>query len=438
MRAFVVLAMLLIPAASAHHAESWPETDVHGDHHHWAATPGDLFVHRNPDVEAAFKQWEADHPDLVDTYTIGQSGTLMLPLWTIRITDESVPFDGADTATGQKVRVYIDGGHHGNEFMGTDLPMYYMAQLLDNADSEEWTAWLATHELWATPIVNPEGNALDTRKSGSQVDLNRNYPFDFGGAATSDLIVSLNYKGEAPLDQAETAANAAFAKDLMPDVWITGHSGTAELLYPWGWVTERSPDDDFFRSMEEPFEAATNGEIDMKMSAELYPAGGATDDWGYGQLGIPTHTYEVHGDQFIPVYPETVPVAIANQLNGLDFIVQNAMHWGAWISMHDRDGELHVYNEGFARAKNITLLHGDQNITIPQLEPGEMWTTPLLEGAATVLYKQMLVDAPDAKTRVVEYMAWDASLAETDDAEASALPLLGLVAALAIALLRRR
>ncbi len=422
----LLVCLLFLPLAVAHHPGSV------------MAPPGDALVHRVTDVETQFKEWDATYPELVDIQVLGTSGVLDLPLWNIRITDESVPYDGAATATGEKVRIYIDGGHHGNEFMGTDLPMYYMRTLLADAETDaDVQAWLQTHELWSTPLVNPEGNGLDTRKSGSQVDLNRNYPFDFGGASSSSDIWALNYRGTAPLSEPETAANAALALELMPDVWITGHSGTAEFLYPWGWIVEASPDDAFFKAMEEPFEAATNGAINMKMSAELYPAGGATDDWGYGQLGIPTHTYEVHGDQFIPAYGETVPVAIQDQLGGLDFVVKNARLWGAWISMHDQDGDLHVWNEGWAKAGNITLTYGGKTQVIEALEPGEMWTTPLADGEAVIQYKQMLVDAPDAKVREVRYTP-STSLHAADDAEASGFAWFLAIAAVAIALTKRR
>ncbi len=425
--AVLLVGLLLIPAVAAHHPGTTPN-----------APPTDQFVHRVTDIDSSFAAWEAAWPERVDRMTIGETGVLGLPVYTIRITDESIPFDGANTSTGQKVRIYIDGGHHGNEFLGTDLPMYYMENLLREADSDSvLQAWLETHELYATPLVNAEGNALDTRKNANQVDVNRNYPFAFGGVGSGGNIFDLNYRGTAPLSEPEVRANAEFAASIMPDVWITGHSGISQFLYPWGWVTERSPDDEFFRAMEEPFEAATNGEIDMLMSAELYPAGGATDDWGYGQLGIPTHTYEVDDDQFIPAYADGVPAQIQNQLNGLDFVVKNARLWGAWISLHELDGELHVWNEGWAKAVNVTLEYGGTNMTIPEILPDEMVRVPVVDGTAVVRYKQMIVDAPDAKTRTVS-LETATTTAPVNDAQAPGVALLALLGTIAVALAATR
>ncbi len=424
--AVLFVGLLLLPLAAAHHPGTTPN-----------APPTDQFVHRVTDIDSSFTAWEAAQPGRVDRMTIGYTGVLGLPVYTIRITDERVAFDEADTATGQKVRIYIDGGHHGNEFLGTDLPMYYMQALL-NDHRPETHAWLRTHELYATPLVNAEGNTLDTRKNANQVDVNRNYPFAFGGEGSGANVWDLNYRGPAALSEPEVRANAEFARSIMPDLWITGHSGISQFLYPWGWVTDRSPDDAFFLSMEEQFEAATNGQIDMLMSADLYPAGGATDDWGYGQLGIPTHTYEVDDDQFIPAYGEGVPAQIQNQLSGLDFVVKNARVWGAWISMHEVDGNLHVWNEGWAKAVNITLEYAGQNITIPALEPDEMFTTPLVSGEAIVRYKQMIVDAPDAKTRVVTFDTGGVASGGPTDAEAPGLALFAVIGAIAVAMLRRK
>ncbi len=425
--AVLLVGLLLIPAVAAHHPGTTPN-----------APPTDQFVHRVVDVDSSFAAWEAAWPERVDRMTIGTTGVLGLPVYTIRITDEAVPFDAANTSTGQKVRIYIDGGHHGNEFLGTDLPMYYMERLLNDADTDVATQeWLKTHELYATPLVNAEGNLLDTRKNANQVDVNRNYPFAFGGVGSGGNIWDLNYRGTAALSEPEVRANAEFAKSIMPDVWITGHSGISQFLYPWGWTMERSPDDEFFLSMEEAFENATNGQIDMLMSADLYPAGGATDDWGYGQLGIPTHTYEVDDDQFIPAYADGVPEQIQNQLNGLDFVVKNARLWGAWISIHERDGALHLWNEGWAKAGNVTLEYGGKTVTFPVIEPDAMLSVPLSEGTATLRYKQMLVDAPDAKTRVVTFSPATAAPSPSKDAEASGLALFAIVGAVGLALMRR-
>jgi len=147
----------------------------------------------------------------------------------------------------------------------------------------------------------------------------------------------------------------------------------------------------------------------------------------------------VHEDQFVPVYGEGVPAVIQDQLDGLDWVVQNTRTWGAWLEMHVQDGELHVYNGGWGRAVNVTLEYGGGTETIPVLEPGDMHQVPLAAGPATVTYRQLLIDAPEAKTRVVTFDPGVAAEGPEPVAEAPGVPvavLLAVVAALAV--LRRR
>lgn len=430
----LVVALLLAPAAVADHPGSNAGLARYSGHEQ-------SLVHRLPDVDADFSRFEAEHPDLVDRLTLGASGVLGLPLYAVRVTDESVPFAEAPLQTGQKLRVYLDGGHHGNEFLGVDLVMYYLEDLLARAAAgDEATAhFLRTHEVYAAPIINPEGNTLDTRKNANQVDVNRNYGYQFGGPGSGDNVFDLNYRGEAPFSEPEVAANADFARSIMPDLWITMHTGVAEFYWPWGWTHDKSPDWEFFESIEEPFEKATNGRVDAMMAAELYLAAGATDDWGYGQLGVPTHTFEVHEDQFVPVYGEGVPGVIQDQLDGLEWVVQNTRTWGAWLEMHVQNGELHVYNGGWGRAENVTFEYAGANTTIPVLEPGDMHQVPLAEGPAVVTYRQLLIDAPETKTRVVTFDPQTEPAGPEPTADAAGVPVALLLAAVAaLAVLRRR
>lgn len=430
----VAMSLLFVPVVLADHPGSNEGLDRYSGHEQ-------ALVHRVTDVDSDFARFDSEHPGFVDRLNLGSTGILGLPLHAVRVTDESVPFETTALQTGQKLRVYLDGGHHGNEFLGVDLIMYYLEGLLAKAGAgdEATLRFLATHELFAAPIINPEGNSLDTRKNANQVDVNRNYGFEWGGPGSGDNVFDLNYRGSAPFSEPEVLANAEFARSIMPDLWITMHTGVAEFYWPWGWTYDKSPDFEFFESIEAPFEAATNGRVDAMMAAELYLAAGATDDWGYGQLGVPTHTFEVHEDQFVPVYGEGVPAVIQDQLDGLDWVVQNTRTWGAWLEMHVQNGELHVYNGGWGKAENITFEYAGTNTMISVLEPGGMHQVPLAEGPATVTYRQLLIDAPEAKTRVVTFDPETTADGSEPTAEAPGVSLAVLVALVgAVVLLRRR
>ena len=62
--------------------------------------------------------WADEHPDIVNLLVVGQT-ELGRNLWMLQISDWSTGDLKAD-GTNKEV-VYIDGGHHGNEHLGTEL-----------------------------------------------------------------------------------------------------------------------------------------------------------------------------------------------------------------------------------------------------------------------------------------------------------------------------
>lgn len=444
MRSSLLLAALLLgaafaaPLAAAHHPGSNLGLARFAP---LLAVPDPLglnqLVHHATDVDTAFAEWEAAQPDFVERLTIGMTSS-GLPLHTIRVTDERIAYDAAALSTGVKLRVYLDGSHHGNEYLGTELIMYWLEDLLTKAAAgdEATLAFLAQTEVYATPIVNVDGNTADTRKNSRQVDPNRNYDFHFGEDGAGSTIADGTYHGPSAFSEAETAANAAFQQEIMPDMVITMHTGIAEFYWPWGWTHDPSPDDAFFTSLESPFENATNGRVDAMQGAELYIVSGASDDWAYGVLGVPGFTYEVHEDQFIPVYGEPIPDLIADQLAGFDWMIQNVRHMGAWIEPRFENGGWNLTNEGWGAAPWINVTMDGETLTLPELGPGNS-TFVDVDGDITIEYPQLFIDT--SPHRVHRATTLDAAAADLPQASVPgagvALVLVGVLVAIA---LRRR
>lgn len=312
---------------------------------------GEYLVHRNADVEERLRAVETEFPDIASVASIGKT-VLMQDLWSITL--------ASPNGTG-RYHVYIDGGHHGNEYMGVEMAMLYLGHLVEGwrAGDPTVTAFLDEHTVMIVPIVNPDGNLLDTRKNANQVDLNRNYPFKWGGEGSGATPAEPNYRGPSALSEPESAANWAAALAFDPDIWVTTHTGISEFYWPWGWTHDPSPDDAMFVGLEKPFEDATNGRVDAMQGAELYIVTGANDDSAYGMLGVPGFTFEVHEDQNVPAYPETIPVALAEQLAGLVWITEHTKHLGANVrATTGREGDALVAtlaNEGWGVARNVSV-----------------------------------------------------------------------------------
>ena len=108
----LVLCMLLasIPISSA-------QSDSK-DEDAWPGDPIDSHVHMTwAALTLEVNGWADDYPEIVDLADVGKS-ELGKSLWVVRISDWSIENKSDGSA---KEVVYIDGGHHGNEYLGTAL-----------------------------------------------------------------------------------------------------------------------------------------------------------------------------------------------------------------------------------------------------------------------------------------------------------------------------
>ena len=164
----LVLCMLLasIPITSAQanseKEEEWPGDPIDGHvHMTWAA------------LTLEVNEWADDHPDIVDLVSVGES-ELGKSLWVVRISDWS-----NDTKPDGDVKeiIYIDGGHHGNEYLGTSLAWLSAKWYINGwaEGNQEAIDVLENSEIHVLIMLNPDGNDIDTRWNINQVDLNRNY-----------------------------------------------------------------------------------------------------------------------------------------------------------------------------------------------------------------------------------------------------------------------
>ena len=102
----VFLAVLVVLPVLASAEQAWPGEPIDNHvHMSWAA------------LTLEVNEWADDYPDIVDLTDIGES-ELGKTLWVVRISDWSMETKEDGTA---KEIIYIDGGHHGNEYLGTAL-----------------------------------------------------------------------------------------------------------------------------------------------------------------------------------------------------------------------------------------------------------------------------------------------------------------------------
>lgn len=321
--------------------------------------------------EAIYAEVEAlvrAHPDLLDLIDIGDSlckaaGGCTTPagdsipgadLLVVRVTNE-------ESWTEAKARMWIDGGLHARELPSVELVLATIHHLVDGYGVDAGiTHLLDERELYVGIMSNPDGrqhvelgalapysdepwlwrkNGRDEGADcawpptgGSQygVDLNRNHAFKFDVEGHSTNPCAQTYRGAAPASEPEIQAYADFVRSIFPDqrgpedtdvapddatgLLINFHNATwpGTMLVPWGWTTEKSPNDAELWAIAERYTAFNSYVIQYS----LYPVSGNTRDWSYGELGIPSYVIELQGDDFVSACAE-LPGIIQQNLDGI-------------------------------------------------------------------------------------------------------------------------
>ena len=221
--------------------------------------------------------------------------------------------------------------------------------------NEEAITVLQNTELHILIMLNPDGNDIDTRWNINQVDLNRNYDHYWNTCPTTQ-------PGSSAFSEAETAANAAYinAHVTDADLYVTMHTGVWIILYPWGKWPEQPPDWELFWRIRDDVQANVSEIPIQNANQGLYPNCGTSRDYGYGQMGFPTFTFETDDEQFVPGSFENINDRLAEEMDVMRFLIDNVWYWRARldvqsITVSDDDVTLDVVNHGLASTANASL-----------------------------------------------------------------------------------
>ena len=335
---FLIVAASMAPMATA---QGQPDNVQE----HW--------YHTYPTLTADIHDWMIENPDIVSMESAGET-VLGREQWVLQISDWSMENKSDGTP---KEKVYIDGGHHGNEHLGTELAFlvaeYYIeGWAAGNADAIEV---LQNTELHIMIMLNADGNDVDFRWNTNAVDLNRNYDHHW----TTDETAS----GSGPFSEPETANNAAYMNEFMvdADLYVTMHTGTWILAYPWGFTGDMPPDYEMYEHIRDTI----NDEIDADLpvrnaNAGIYPTHGTSRDYGYGVMGYPTFTFETDDEQFLLGTVQSLSDRLSVELDVMKYLIENVWYWRARLNVTSLsfDGDevkLEVRNDGHASTENASL-----------------------------------------------------------------------------------
>ena len=339
----LILAFSYAPAASAQFSQ--PEIIQEHWYHSYATLTLDV------------NEWADENPDIVRLVVAGQT-ELGRNLWVLQISDWSMDMkvDGSP-----KEVVYIDGGHHGNEHLGTELAFLTAKHYIDgwNDGDEIVQSTLESTELHILIMLNADGNDFDTRWNVNQVDLNRNYAHYWNTCPTTQ-------PGTSAFSESETLANSIYMQNEVSDadLYVTMHTGVWIMLYPWGKWPEQPSDWELFHHVRDEVNSNISDIPIRNANQGLYPNCGTSRDYGYGVMGFPTFTFETDDEQFLLGTVEPLSERLDEELDVMTYLVENVWYWRArlqveMIQIENNNLRLNIDNLGHATTRNATLIQTD-------------------------------------------------------------------------------
>jgi carboxypeptidase T len=293
--------------------------------------PEDSDYHDYAEMVAEINQSLADHPNIVDRFSIGQSYEGR-DLWAVKISDNP-------TLDESEPEVFFDVHQHAREHLTVEQGLYILQILTDEYNTTpQITGLVNSREIYILFDVNPDGGEYDHlggiyhnwRKNrqpneGSTAigtDLNRNWSYQWGCCdGSSDNPGSITYRGPYPFSAPETDAIRSFVESRVISgkqqisVHIDFHTYGELILWPYGYTYEDVPPDmtvddhDVFVAMGQNM-ASLNGYRAMQGS-DSYITDGNIKDWMYGVHRIFSYVFELYprrssqgghypGDEIIP------------------------------------------------------------------------------------------------------------------------------------------
>ncbi|MBD8527056.1 M14 family zinc carboxypeptidase [Pseudomarimonas arenosa] len=262
----------------------------------------------------------AQHPTLLQVSDIGETWRESTsgngyPIKLIKLSNSAV--------AGPKPKLMLVTSIHAREYTPAELGTRFIERLLAGYGQDADATWLIDHhEIHAVLQANPDGrknaelgqmwrknvNTTQCSGSGAGVDLNRNFPFEWGmHNGSSPSACAETYRGPTPGSEPETQAivdhvRAEFADqrgdsptDAAPDdasgLFLDIHSYSELVLWPWGYTDTVAPNGPALATLGRRF-AWFNG-YTPEQSVGLYPTDGTTDDFAYGELGLASYTFEL-------------------------------------------------------------------------------------------------------------------------------------------------
>jgi len=211
--------------------------------------------------------------------------------------------------------VVLTSGEHAREFIPVEVLIALMRNLSNAAitASSGHAEILQRIRLITVPIANPDGRALLEQESKwcwrgmpNGVDINRNFPWEFGGPGSSSDPNNEEFKGPSPISEPESRAIASIFDSSSPAAaYASLHSGSQVIYTPYSDTASKSshrlpPGSSVAANLAAEMAAQSQGfytETGVVYEMNDYTADGTVTDWASATMKVPlVFTFEMFGD----------------------------------------------------------------------------------------------------------------------------------------------
>ncbi|HYF63714.1 MAG TPA: M14 family zinc carboxypeptidase, partial [Herpetosiphonaceae bacterium] len=252
---------------------------------------------------ALLDTWQETYPTLAKTFVYGASWERLDPgvgagydLKGITLTNQLIP--------GPKPIFFLMSAIHAREMTTAEISLRFVDYLLTNYATNADIRWmLDEHTIVVVPFANPDGrkiaetgqsqrknrNTVDTPTCTGVnigVDLNRNSHFKWGTVdKPTTSPCGATWPGKSVASEPEVSGLEAWvtrlfadlrgpndsdpAPDTTPGVFISLHSYSNLVLWPYGWTYDPAPNDADLAGLGRKFASYNN--YPAQQSTDLYP-----------------------------------------------------------------------------------------------------------------------------------------------------------------------
>lgn len=361
-------------------------------------------------VEDGLKALSVRFPNLTRLEQIGTS-LEGRPIWALLI---STTPDPRDPRALEKPTVLFDGMHHAREVMTPEI-VFDIAETLLSQTRQRNSGILDRWNVWVVPMLNVDGNNMvwtkdtwwrkNTHADQSRihgVDINRNYPFNWGSCnGSSSSKTAQDYRGEGIASEPETQALMRLGQMTRPTVSVSYHSYGELILYPFGCERQLSGDNALLEKVAKEMAAVLPTDSGRGTYAPgtpwqiLYGVDGDSMSYMHSEFGALAFTLEVNR-AFQPPYSLREPT-LQKHRKGWQFLLNRLDSNLLTLQVIDGRGRFRAPMEAAVEISTIARRQGEKpfrtnaagNLFKP-LDPGRyMLRITLPDGRSTEMTVEM-------------------------------------------------